>query len=544
MMATLVCGVFLVVVGLVYGATMAPSPRDGVQPLAFFDEAFYSVLSSKLAHTGVESIYAPSGFDALPSLSPQTWYHWGEIWLASAAIRLSGLDPLLARHYVALPILVLAACGLLGTLVRRVAQTSSRTALLFGAACFLIFAPIPIPGTFFGAWARGGIFGVTMYGTAMVVILLAAYLVLRRRDLEGNDPSWVLFVGATIASILPLHIIIAILALVGALGAAITAVVLRWVEGVHSLPAVDAPDRRLILTTIAVTTITIACGLATGHGIGASGLSPTVAPFNEAWREAIAKTAAGSLLFFAILVAVWRDRRSRGPVFWTAIGVLSLIGFGALAWGARLGDFTMFHVFYAGIAVFATPIAAVAIWNLVHDFRVTGRRVAALAITLVAIGQLEMGSLTAVLRLQEFGPHDYYPVPISVLNSIKALPADAKVAYACRPQEEVAFWDPRLEAIAAHSGRPIMPMCFQAETFPAMTGTVVSRDTASPLFVHAPQRTLFPTAMSRPSADQTTDFLRLHGIDYIYADGQHPNTLVPQAVPLAAAGDAVLLQLP
>ena len=34
-----------------------------------------------------------------------------------------------------------------------------------------------------------------------------------------------------------------------------------------------------------------------------------------------------------------------------------------------------------------------------------------------------------------------------------------------------------------------------------------------------------------------------HGIDYIYVDGVHPNSLVPDAIPIATSGDTRLLQL-
>ena len=84
-------GVFFLAIGLLYGATMAPSPRDGVQPLEFMDEAYYSILGRDLATGGTESIYLPAGFDDVPGLPPQTWYHWGEIWLAASDISIFGL---------------------------------------------------------------------------------------------------------------------------------------------------------------------------------------------------------------------------------------------------------------------------------------------------------------------------------------------------------------------------------------------------------------------------------------------------------------------
>ena len=39
-------------------------------------------------------------------------------------------------------------------------------------------------------------------------------------------------------------------------------------------------------------------------------------------------------------------------------------------------------------------------------------------------------------------------------------------------------------------------------------------------------------------------FLKANGIDYIYVDAMHPNTLVPDAVPIATSGDTQVLRLP
>ena len=52
--AVLAGGLFIVAVALLYGSTMVLSPRDGVQPVEFADEAFYSVLGADLAKTGTE----------------------------------------------------------------------------------------------------------------------------------------------------------------------------------------------------------------------------------------------------------------------------------------------------------------------------------------------------------------------------------------------------------------------------------------------------------------------------------------------------------
>ncbi len=49
LVATMAATAFIVGVALLYGSTMAPSPRDGVQPVEFMDEALYAVLGRDLA---------------------------------------------------------------------------------------------------------------------------------------------------------------------------------------------------------------------------------------------------------------------------------------------------------------------------------------------------------------------------------------------------------------------------------------------------------------------------------------------------------------
>jgi hypothetical protein len=89
-----------------------------------------------------------------------------------------------------------------------------------------------------------------------------------------------------------------------------------------------------------------------------------------------------------------------------------------------------------------------------------------------------------------------------------------------------------------------VPLCFEAETFGAMTGTPNSADVASPLFLAAPQRALYPTSTARPSPAEIAAFMKAHGIGYIYVDRVHPNTLVPDAVPVATDGQTQVLRLP
>ena len=71
-------------------------------------------------------------------------------------------------------------------------------------------------------------------------------------------------------------------------------------------------------------------------------------------------------------------------------------------------------------------------------------------------------------------------MPLAILAAIEGLPADAKLAYACLPAEEAAFWDAQLLGLDAHTGRRVVPMCFESETFGAMTGTPNSADVAKP----------------------------------------------------------------
>lgn len=548
--AAMAAGAFAVVAGLLYGVTMAPSPRRGEQPVEFMDAAYYSVLGEHLAQTGTESIYSPSGFDELPGLPTQTWYHWGELWLSAAVITVTGTEPLFARHYVVLPLILLAAAGLSGTLVRRLTGTSSRAAYLFGAATAVFLAPLPLPGPFevplpgpyFATWARSLIFGITLYGFGTIAALLGLYILAGH---SNRQPSWArsVFSGGVIASILPAHVVIATLALVG-VGSVVTINLARSLALRKEWPPLDASWRATLTATALIVTATILWGIITGHGIGTSGLSATIAPFNDTWRESIIRIGLGAGAFLAIPVAWFLSPRKETLLARILAGTMALLVVGAVAWGARLGDFTMFHVFFGGIAVFATPVAAVAVWMLWNFLREKGRVRAAAALMLACIVQLEVGAASVIPRLLHFGPNDYEPIPVSLLAAIEQLPADAKLAYACGPLEEVAFWDARLLSITAHTGRPVVPMCFQAAYFDALNGLELSPDVASPLFRWAPQRALYPRSGAQPTSADVAEFLKQHGIDYIYADGVHPNSLVAPALPVATTGNFQILYVP
>ena len=197
------------------GRPSSLSPRDGVQPVEFMDEAFYSILGAELARTGPRPIYPPSGFSDIEGLPAQTWYHWGEMWLEAAVITVFGAAPLDARHFVVLPVMLLAAAVLTGTLVRRLTGSRSRGAFLFGFLACLFLAPVPlIPGPYFSSRAVGLIFGITTTASprSRSCCRCTAFAVL-----GGRRASWALaaFVGSAAAMILPAHIAIAALALVG-----------------------------------------------------------------------------------------------------------------------------------------------------------------------------------------------------------------------------------------------------------------------------------------------------------------------------------------
>ncbi len=137
---------------------------------------------------------------------------------------------------------------------------------------------------------------------------------------------------------------------------------------------------------------TVGWGLLTGHGIGASGSSPSVASVQRV-------VARGRGDHHGLFRRVPRDRRglvhgpparrrSRRPCTsarswsWSPARVV---------WGALLGDFTTFHLFFGGIAVFATPVAAVAVWPVWLRLRATGHGRLAIVVLLLCVTQLEFG---------------------------------------------------------------------------------------------------------------------------------------------------------
>ena len=362
---------------------------------------------------------------------------------------------------------------------------------------------------------------------------------------ESRPPSMALslFSGAAVASVVPMHIVIALLGLVGIGGASIPWL-LRSIVRQRRLPTVPVDWRRTTVISILAVVATICWGIVTGHGIGVSGLSERVSPFNSTWQSSIILTSLGAGIFLAIPIELLLARRPASLQRSLLVGVIVLLIVGAIFWGARLGDFTTFYFFYAGVAILATPIAAVAAHSLWNRARLSGRRRVAIAIIVASVLQLEFGVATGILRLEQFGRGGYEPFALSLLSSIKALPADARIAYACREVEELAFWNAKLISLDVHTGRHLVPMCFETDFFAALDGAGLSLDTPSPLYRAAPQRALYPSRDSRPTTAEILSFLKENRIDYIYADYAHPNSLVPDAIQVASGGGAEILRLP
>jgi hypothetical protein len=540
-------GIFVVAVALLYGLTIAPSPGDGVQPVEDRDVAFYAVLGRDLATTGTETNLSPSGFTDQPGFPAQTWYHWGELWLASAVIQIFGTAPLAARYFVVLPVALLAVAALTGTLVRRLVGGKSRGDYMFGFAACLFLAPLPlIPGPFFSSWAVGMIFGITLYGLGAVAGLMALYSVV---VLSGRAATWALgsFVGSAVAFILPAHLAIAVLALVG-VGIVWT---IRAIQTTNArrLPLVPHIWVRTLIATSVAILATVLWGMATGHSQGggsSSGVAqPTVvSPFNASWRESVAITVLCAGAFLAIPVA-WFLRRREAPLYADLyLGAIGLLAVGAVGWGARLGDFTMFYLYFAGIAVFATPLAAVAVMTVWERLRAMQHHRLAVGLIILCLLQLDVGVASGIVRLQRIGPPGYEPLPLSLLGAIRQLPPNTKLAYSCGPFDEVAFAAPELLSIDAHAGARVVPMCFEAEFPSTLLGAEPSVKVVSQFFRGAPQLALYPDAAADPSPEAVTAFLKRHGIYYIFADLRHPNTLVPHAVLISTSGSAQILRIP
>jgi hypothetical protein len=87
-------------------------------------------------------------------------------------------------------------------------------------------------------------------------------------------------------------------------------------------------------------------------------------------------------------------------------------------------------------------------------------------------------------------------------------------------------------------------MCFEAEYLTGYVGADLSLEVPNTFFKWAPQQVLYPNASAKPSSAEVASFLKANGIDYIYADEKHPNSLVSDAVPIATGGNGRILRIP
>lgn len=530
----LAAGAFLIAIGLLYATTIAPSPRDGLQPVEFFDVGYYSVLGADLAEAGRESIYSPAGFDESAGMPPQTWYHWGELWLAAAAIDLFGVSPIHARHLIVLPLLLLAAATMVGTLVRRLVSRTSTDLYVIAVMATLFLAPIPLLREKEIEWfARSLVVSITQYGLAVVVILLGMYIaVMRRASVRSSNAS---MRGAMFGAMIATHLGLAA-TIFTAMAATIIPAIGRLVRSPRSGIGRAAASLRPLVPAISVIGLiglaTVAWGLATGHGLG--GLTPMegVGAFDWAWQRSVIATMVGAGIVVSGPIGwYWLPRDQEGLRALVLASTLAVTA-GALAWGALAADLNTFHLFFGTIVAVLTPVSIVVLLAILERARRNRMKLLMRIVLILALGQTLLSGLIAGAQLQAFGPLPYDPTPLEALAALRALPPGAKAAYACDPIENFAPWDASLVSVDAHTGVRMVPMCFIADRGRHLLGRALDPRIESPFFKQAPQRALYPNALARPTTADIRTFLDMHGIDYIYADSAHPNVLVPDATPI------------
>jgi hypothetical protein len=535
---------FLVAIGLLYATTIAPSPRDGYQPVEFFDVGYYSVLGADLAATGRESIYGPAGFAAIPGLPVQTWYHWGELWLAAAAIDLSGVSPLHARHLIVLPLILLAAATMVGTLVRRLVSPSTEFYVIAVLATVFL-APIPVLRDENLEWfARSLVISITQYGLVVVVILLGIYIAVRRRP--AADLANAVLAGAIGGALIATHIGLAA-TIVAGIAATLLATAGRFVRSPRAAlaPATTAlQGSGRWASVVALTGLaTLVWGLVTGHGLG--GLAPIegVVPFDWAWQRSVVETAVGAGVVLVAPIAWFWVRREQPATGGLVITSLFTVVAGVVAWGALVADLNTFHLLFGAIVAVLTPVSIVVLLAILGQARRQRKRPLATAVLILGLGQVFLAGLISGAQLQAFGPLGFSPTPVDALAALRALPPGSKAAYGCDVLENFAPWDASLVSIDAHTGVRMVPMCFIADRARRILGRELDPEIESPFFKPVPQRMLYPDASAIPAAADVRAFLATHGIGYIYADAAHPNSLVPQAIPVFSADGLTIYRI-
>ncbi len=523
---------------VMYGVTVAPSPRAGAQPVEFMDEAYYGVLSSTLRQTGIENVFAPAGFDTMPGVPAQSFYHWGEAWLGALIHGVPGVGAIHASQLVTFPLVIVATAAVIaGVAANSVPRTFRREALVLAAIGTIAIAPIPLLLDWhFDWWARPIGFAVTTYGLTYVIVALGLQWILTPPS--PSRPVSLLMIGALVSALVASHIVLAALAAVAISSGWIHRWVMERRRGARQ-PLMWGVAGASVLGGVA----TLAWGLLTGHGFADAGAMVGVSPFGEAWLRAIGLTLLGAGVLVIGPALALRPSLEHERLGSIAVGVTCAVAAGALLWGFRLAEFNYFHAYFGAIAVFLTPVAVIAIVRAIADGRTRMSRATPLLVV-VLVGQSAIGLGATVQRLYEFGPGHYQPVPLEALAYVRALPSDAKLAYACANFEEAAAWDARLISLTAHTGRPVVPMCFQSDIFRNQVGHSPDPALANPFFEHAPQRVIYPALDDPPTTEEIVSFMDDHGIEYVWVDPSHPNILVPHATEIFRAGQFAVLQLP
>jgi hypothetical protein len=349
-------------------------------------------------------------------------------------------------------------------------------------------------------------------------------------------------VAATAALLVPSHILVFLLACVGVVAGALALAAAGGRRRI--LDHVPRGALRVVPAAVVAAGVTLLWGSLTGHGLGANDASIGVLPFGDPWRQATVAMLVGAGVFLCIPLTWWVLRRD-DPYRAAVAGGTAAIGVaGALAWGWRLAEHNMFHVFTGAIAVFLTPMAVACVWLLWDRARRTGHRPLAAVLLALCVLQVAVGGVISLVRLERRGSGGYPPTPTTMLDAIRALPGDATIAYACQQRLEVAFWEPWLTSLDAHTGRHMVPMCFQPDSLGVRIGAPDDPTVVSPYFALAPQRSLYPTADAVPDPAAVAAFLATHGIDYIYQDAIQSDTLLPGALEVFRDGDHRLLLVP
>lgn len=530
---------FVAVAALFMVTTIAPSARDGVQPIEFMDEAFYARLSVEVDRTGREWVYAPSGYMELPGAPARSWYHWGEVWLGAIVTHMPGVSPIHARLVVVLPLILLAAFALAGAACRRLTALDTTEGFLLGGLGVLLLAPLPfVVGYHFDSYASPLLISAFRYGLAAVPLLLLVYLAAAYGPWTGSwSESWLL--GAIAAAVVVLHPALAPPALVAAT-ATVTLVAIRSSDGLRTL--VRSPLARPLATAAAAIGLTLAWGFLLGYGVPTEARSPAARSFDIGWQRSLAFTTVLSGTLLLSLLGAWVLRRSRGPLWAMVPAAWMATVIAAAYWGWAYPALNSFHVFFGTVLLVLTPTATFAVVAMIALARRRQRHLLAQALLVLLLAQVCLQAVVAAPRLHSnTGPLP--PVPRGVLDAVARLPADARIAYSCGPADEFAPWTPRLGTITVHTGRVLMPLCFMADpTPPLLADRPIDPTVASP-FV-GPAQSLFSSPTDAPTADAILAFMRRHGIGFVYVDAQHPDRLALGGPTVHAEGDTTIYRVP